>query len=112
MASERLKEGRFNRSSAKHEMEIEYDKWKNTVVSILNNMKEGSSATTGRQKIRKSSNRHERIQLDHLSAMQSEAMALKKLLEQRPTDVKRQGQLCPKHSESLRHKVTKIEVTV
>ena len=97
-------------TSSQQELEIEYEKWKSTVVSILDNMEDGSNIISGRQN-QKGKSRDDRSRLEHLNSMQSEAMALKKLIEQRPTNMKKQRQLCHKHSKSLRHKVTKTKET-
>ena len=117
MASSRrnLKKNNNNRlgpDRSTDEMQLEYDKWKNTAISILHDMKEGSARTAGRHKYRKSNYRNEKGHLENLTVMQSEALALKKLLEQRPTNVKKQGHLCAKHSKSLRHKVTKVKLDI
>ena len=45
-----------------------------------------------------------------MTSIQSDVLGLQHLMEQRPTNVKRQGQLCHKHRRTLRHKVTKVSL--
>ena len=54
-------------TSSQQELEIEYEKWKSTVVSILDNMEDGSNMLSVRQNQKRKS-RDDRSRLEHLNS--------------------------------------------